>query len=145
MIRDYIGTSLWQTSGTSCVGAFDPRMTFAIRFRTAKPPTNTGIWKTLPGPTAMPEGNALTESDFWPNNLVGFSRHLANHSRQPLWGAIMDLFLAEKVAVLESETTHKTCRSCGERLKLIRTMVNSRTGSILHMFECRCGERTWDD
>ena len=59
--------------------------------------------------------------------------------------AIMDLFLAEKVAVLESETTHKTCRSCGERLKLIRTMVNSRTGSILHMFECRCGERTWDD
>jgi transposase len=61
------------------------------------------------------------------------------------WGAIMDLFLAEKVAVLESETTHKTCRSCGERLKLIRTMVNSRSGSIVHMFECRCGERTRDD
>jgi len=57
----------------------------------------------------------------------------------------MDLFLAEKVAVLESETTHKTCRSCGERLKLIRTMVNSRTGSIVHMFECQCGQRTWDD
>jgi hypothetical protein len=93
----------------------------------------------------MPEGNAPTESDFWPNNLVGFSQHLANHSWLPLWGAIMDLFLAEKVAVLESETTHKTCRSCGERLKLIRTMVNSRSGSIVHMFECRCGERTWDD
>ena len=57
----------------------------------------------------------------------------------------MDLFLGEKVAVLESETTHKICRSCGERLKLVRTMVNSRTGSIVHMFECRCGERTWDD
>lgn len=123
---------------------FGISMTLAIRCRIAKPPTG-GIWKTLPRPTAMPEGNAPAESDFWPNNLVGFSRHLANHSCQPLWGAIMDLFLAEKVAVLESETTHKTCRSCGERLKLIRTMVNSRSGSIVHMFECRCGERTWDD
>lgn len=56
----------------------------------------------------------------------------------------MDLFLGEKIAVLESET-QKTCRSCGERLKLVRTMVNSRTGAIVHMFECRCGERTWDD
>jgi hypothetical protein len=27
----------------------------------------------------MLEGNAPTESDFCPNNLVGFSRHLANH------------------------------------------------------------------
>jgi hypothetical protein len=60
-------------------------------------------------------------------------------------GAMMDLFLGEKVAVLESETTHKTCRSCGERLKLVRTMVASGTGSIVHMFECRCGQRTWDD
>jgi hypothetical protein len=58
----------------------DPRMTLAIRCRIAKSPTGTGIWKTLPGATAMPEGNAPTESDFWPNNLVGFSRHLANHS-----------------------------------------------------------------
>jgi hypothetical protein len=144
VIRDYIGTSLWQTSGTSCAAALIPHG-FCHQMPHCETPDHYGYLKTLPGPTAMPEGNALTESDFWPNNLVGFSRHLANHSRQPLWGAIMDLFLAEKVAVLESETTHKTCRSCGERLKLIRTMVNSRTGSILHMFECRCGERTWDD
>jgi transposase len=94
----------------------------------------------------MPEGNAPTENDFWPDNLVGFSRHLANYSRHSLgWGTIMDLFLGEKVAVLESETTHKTCHSCGEKLKLVRTMVSSRTGSIIHMFECRCGQRTWDD
>jgi predicted RNA-binding Zn-ribbon protein involved in translation (DUF1610 family) len=56
----------------------------------------------------------------------------------------MELFLAEVVAVLESET-EKTCPSCGERLKLVRTMVNRRTGCIVHMFECPCGQRTWVD
>jgi phosphopantetheine adenylyltransferase len=56
----------------------------------------------------------------------------------------MELFLAEVVAVLESET-EKTCPSCGERLKLVRTMVNPRTGCIVHMFECPCGQRTWVD
>jgi len=34
----------------------------------------------------MQEGNAPTESDFWPNNLVGFSRHLANHPGSHLGG-----------------------------------------------------------
>jgi hypothetical protein len=56
----------------------------------------------------------------------------------------MELFRAEMVAVLESETD-KNCQSCGERLKLVRTMVSPRTGCIVHMFECLCGQRTWDD
>ena len=92
----------------------------------------------------MPEGNAPTESDFWPNDLVGFSRHLANQPGSR-WERLWIYSLAEKVTGLESETTHKTCRSCGERLKLIRTMVNSRTGSVIsHMFDAM-RERTWDD
>jgi transposase len=56
----------------------------------------------------------------------------------------VEFFRAEKIAVVEDNSS-KTCRSCGEKLKLIRTMVNSQTGSVIHMFECRCGERTWDD
>ena len=56
----------------------------------------------------------------------------------------MELFRAEKIAVLESDTI-KICRACGEKLKLIRTMLNSHTGSVIHMFECQCGERSWDD
>jgi hypothetical protein len=56
----------------------------------------------------------------------------------------VELFRAEKIAVLESDTI-KTCRACGEKLMLIRTMLNSDSGYVIHMFECRCGERIWDD
>ncbi|WP_065751013.1 hypothetical protein [Bradyrhizobium paxllaeri] len=93
----------------------------------------------------MQEGNAPAESDSGQIISLVFPGSWRIILGSDLRGAIMDLFLGEKVAVLESETTHKSCRSCGERLKLVRTMVNSRTGSIVHMFECRCGERTWDD
>jgi hypothetical protein len=56
----------------------------------------------------------------------------------------VEFFRAEKMAVVE-DNSDKTCRSCGKRLKLIRAVVDSHTGSVIHMFECRCGERTWDD
>jgi len=56
----------------------------------------------------------------------------------------VELFRGEEVAVLESHTK-KICSACGERLNLVRTMVNPRTGCIVHMFECRCGQRTWND
>ena len=58
--------------------------------------------------------------------------------------ALVELFLTEKVADFKSETS-KVCRFCGEKLKLVRTMVNYRTGCIVHMFECKCGQRTWAD
>ena len=38
-----------------------------------------------------------------------------------------------------------TCRFCGEKLTLVRVMVNSDTGAVIHMFECPCGERIWID
>ena len=56
----------------------------------------------------------------------------------------MELYSGEKVGDFASETK-KICRNCGEKLKLIRTMVNPRTGWIVHMFECRCGQRTWEE
>lgn len=56
----------------------------------------------------------------------------------------MELFLAEMVAVLKN-ATKKTCPECSKRLKLVRTMVDSRTGCLIHMFECPCGQRIWVD
>jgi transposase len=56
----------------------------------------------------------------------------------------VDLFAAEKVAEVPSTST-KRCRLCGEKLELIRTVMDKDTGDIIHMFKCRCGERIWDD
>jgi len=56
----------------------------------------------------------------------------------------MELLRAEKVADLESIPS-KTCDLCRQRLELIRTIFDSRTGNLIRMFECKCGRRSWDD
>ena len=56
----------------------------------------------------------------------------------------MELFAAEKFAEVQSVST-KRCHFCGEKLELIRTVMDSDTGHVTHMFECKCGERVWDD
>jgi hypothetical protein len=56
----------------------------------------------------------------------------------------VELFWAEKVAEIESSSVRR-CRLCGEKLELVRTVMNTDSGKIIHMFECSCGERIWDD
>lgn len=56
----------------------------------------------------------------------------------------MEIFRAERICVVEDNST-KTCVICGKKMKLVRTMVDSQSGGIIHMFECRCGKRLWDD
>jgi hypothetical protein len=56
----------------------------------------------------------------------------------------VELFRAQKVAEIESSSTRR-CRFCGERLELVRTVMNMQTADMIHLFECRCGERIWDD
>jgi hypothetical protein len=75
---------------------------------------------------------------------LAFARTKRSISGANSGDAVMELFLGEKIADFEGETS-KVCRFCGEKLKLIRTMVASGTGRIVHMFECRCGQRTWED
>jgi hypothetical protein len=58
-------------------------------------------------------------------------------------GAV-EIFRAEKIGVV-ADNSSRTCRLCGEKMKLVRTMLNSDTGNITHLFECPCGKRTWDD
>ena len=57
----------------------------------------------------------------------------------------MELFRAEKIATVKDHS-NSDCRFCGAKLTLLKTMVESESGAVTHMFECaRCGERTWTD
>jgi hypothetical protein len=56
----------------------------------------------------------------------------------------MELFRAEKVGEAKSLST-KTCRACNQKLGHVRTMLDIRSGKLIHMFECHCGERTWEE
>jgi len=55
----------------------------------------------------------------------------------------MELFRAEKVGDIESTPTRK-CRKCNQTLELVRTILIV-TGDIIRLFECKCGERVWED
>ena len=59
-------------------------------------------------------------------------------------GGAMELFRAEKIATVVDQAS-KTCRFCDEKLRHVRAVVISDTGAVIHMFECRCGERIWTD
>jgi len=56
----------------------------------------------------------------------------------------MELFRAEKIATVVDQAS-KTCRFCDEKLRHVRVVVISDTGAVIHMFECRCGERIWTE
>ena len=37
------------------------------------------------------------------------------------------------------------CIRCGDRPKIVQIMLDPRRGKTLRVYECRCGERIWDD
>jgi hypothetical protein len=55
----------------------------------------------------------------------------------------MDLFKAEKVGEIEGNSI-KECRVCGERTRLVRTVLTGEN-QLIYMFECECGERIWEE
>jgi hypothetical protein len=63
---------------------------------------------------------------------------------QKIRGGAMELFQAEMVAAIEHQSS-KTCRRCNARLHLVKVIVDSDTGDVVHMFECQCGERIWNE
>jgi hypothetical protein len=63
---------------------------------------------------------------------------------QKIRGGAMELFQAEMVAAIE-HLSSKTCRRCNARLHLVKVIVDSDTGDVVHMFECQCGERIWNE
>ncbi len=56
----------------------------------------------------------------------------------------MELFKAEKIGEMESAATKK-CPNCNQKLELIRTVFVSSTWNLIRMFECKCGERIWEE
>jgi hypothetical protein len=58
----------------------------------------------------------------------------------------MELFRAEKFGNLESDkNSHRGCRSCDNNLRLVRAVYYPETEATIRVFECDCGERTWDE
>lgn len=56
----------------------------------------------------------------------------------------MELLRAVKVGEIESNSIRK-CRVCNEeRMRLVRTVLTD-TNRLIHMFECECGERIWEE
>jgi dTDP-4-dehydrorhamnose 3,5-epimerase-like enzyme len=61
-------------------------------------------------------------------------------------GTVMELFRAEKFGVLKSDqSSHRECRFCHNKLRLIRAVHYPETEETIRVFECDCGERTWDE
>jgi hypothetical protein len=61
-------------------------------------------------------------------------------------GVVMKLFRAEKFGDLESsDDSLRGCRSCDNKLRLIRAVYYPETEETIRMFGCGSGERTWDE
>lgn len=56
----------------------------------------------------------------------------------------MDLFMARRIADLP-DTSDRKCRFCMKKLELVRTVVDSDRGDVIHMFKCECGDHIWID
>ena len=43
------------------------------------------------------------------------------------------------------KTLDKPPCKCGAQLRVVRKMMDPRTGVTVRMFECQCGERNWTE
>jgi hypothetical protein len=58
----------------------------------------------------------------------------------------MNFFSARKLTGEETkEELELKCIRCGDRPNIVQIMLDPRRGKTLRMYECRCGERIWDD
>ena len=58
----------------------------------------------------------------------------------------MELFRAQKFGTFESSNNSlRECRFCNNKMRLIRTVFYPEREETIRVFECDCGERTWDE
>jgi hypothetical protein len=58
----------------------------------------------------------------------------------------MELFRAQKFGAFESSNNSlRDCRFCNNKMRLIRAVFYPETEETIRVFECDCGERTWDE
>ena len=52
----------------------------------------------------------------------------------------------DTINLAETETREeRKCARCGTQPWLAHVMLDSRKGVAVRVFECRCGERIWED
>ena len=56
----------------------------------------------------------------------------------------MSFFSTHKLTSEEAKEEFR-CIRCGDRPNIVQIMLDPRRGKTLRMYECRCGERIWDD
>ena len=59
-------------------------------------------------------------------------------------GDLMELFRAEKCGHLPT-SFYRDCRSCNKKMKWKKAVFFEETDETIRMFECKCGERIWDE
>ena len=83
--------------------------------------------------------------DNWKYNAFRFRECNSSTISKTDCAASVDLFRAEKIATVPDQS-HHDCRFCGAKLTLVRTIMESESGVVIHTFECEwCGDRTWTD
>jgi hypothetical protein len=82
----------------------------------------------------------------WFNRLGSLFGTAPSWRRPAQRARVMELFRAEKLGDFESsDDSFKECRSCDNKLRLIRAVHYPETEETIRMFECDCGERVWDE
>ena len=56
----------------------------------------------------------------------------------------MNFFSSDKPSGKETREDRR-CQRCDAQPRLVRQILDPRTGRSIRMFECKCGERTWSD
>jgi len=52
----------------------------------------------------------------------------------------------EENAQKPQDRTRALCPTCrGFSCQIVHTFLDSRTGKVIRVFRCRCGEHIWDD
>jgi hypothetical protein len=54
-------------------------------------------------------------------------------------------FYFEKISGNENRPEHCRCPRCDGQPRLVEKMLDIRSGKIVRLFQCPCGERIWDD
>jgi hypothetical protein len=51
----------------------------------------------------------------------------------------------EQLPQPQTQDLRRRCPICAAFPRLALTMLNPRKGTIIDLYECRCGERNWDE
>jgi len=51
----------------------------------------------------------------------------------------------EKSPAKGTQEEDRRCTNCGARPHLVKTLLDTRYGKSVRMFECKCGKLIWED